>query len=482
MLGKAGTIQRKLMRMLLLVSGIILLVTCTSFFAYEIFTFRQTTTNQLSTLGEIIAANSTAALAFDDADNANEILNALRAEKHIISACIYNKDGKLFSHYPADGPTHVFPAVPQRESYQFEDAYLVGFQPIMQGGKKLGTLYLKSDMKAMYDRLRLYGLITLTVVIVSIVLAYMLSKILQRGISKPVQLLAETAQAISSKKDYSVRAIKITDDELGLLTDAFNQMLNQIQLQTTEIVTFNQQLEQMVKDRTQELEAANKEMESFTYSVSHDLRAPLRGIHSYTKILEEDYSSAIDGEGKKIIEVIIRNSRKMGQLIDDLLAFARLGRKEINSHDVDMDALVRSVVEELLQSTDRNKIEINIQHLLPASGDQSLIKQVWVNLISNAIKYSGKKEKAIIEIGSYPKGDMNVYYVRDNGVGFEMQYYNKLFGVFQRLHSQEEFEGTGVGLAITQRVVQKHKGEIWADSRVNEGATFQFTLPMNNKK
>ncbi len=471
-------IQKKLMIVILSTSAAVLLLTCTAFFAYEFFTFRQTTTSQLSTLGEIIAANSTAALAFDAPDDANEVLSALKAEKHIVSACLYNKEGKLFSQFPLNVPANTFPIGPGKEGYRFEYSYLEGFQPVIQGDKQLGTLFLKSNMGAMYERLRLYCSIVILVILVSLLLAYILSRRLQKSISKPVLALAETAKAISDRNDYSVRASKLGNDELGTLTDAFNHMLFQIQEQNSEILLFNQNLEQKVIERTSELENANKELESFSYSVSHDLRAPLRAIHGYTKILEEDYLNNIDEEGKKTIEVILKNAKKMGDLIDDLLAFSRLGKKGITSNGINMDAMVRAIVDEFLLSDveNKNKINITIQTLPPANGDQALIKQVWVNLISNAIKYSGKQKKIKIEIGSYPKEKQNVYYVKDNGVGFDMRYYDKLFGVFQRLHSNEEFEGTGVGLAISHRIIQKHNGEVWAQSKLNEGSTFYFSL------
>jgi len=476
MLFKNAPIQKKLMGAIILISGVVLLVTCISFFAYEIITFRQMTTKQLSVLGQIVATNSSAALAFDDRINANEILAALKAERHVAEAALYEKNGNLFSHYPTESPNDGFPSKPGKEGYRFEHDYLVGFQPVTQGKKYLGMLYIKSDMGAMYERLRLYSGISVLVIAVSFLLAYVLSRNIQKKISSPILSLVKTARSISDLQDYSVRAEKMSNDELGLLTDSFNQMLGQIQKQNLEITSFNQHLEQKVMERTNELEIANKELESFTYSVSHDLRAPLRGIHSYSQILKEDYTDQLDEEGKKTIEVISKNSRKMGELIDDLLAFSRLGRKEVNSRDINMNSLVTSISEEFLSSFAENKIDISIQPLLPASGDQALIKQVWVNLISNAIKYSGKKSKAIIEIGSHQREKMNVYYVKDNGVGFDMKYYSKLFGVFQRLHSQEEFEGTGVGLAITQRIIQKHHGEVWAESKVNEGSIFYFSL------
>ncbi len=227
------------------------------------------------------------------------------------------------------------------------------------------------------------------------------------------------------------------------------------------------------------LEEANKELESFSYSVSHDLRAPLRALSGYAKILEEDFSDNFDEEAKVYLLSIQNNSKRMGQLIDDLLAFSRLGRKKLASSTINMDALVHTLLDEgLFEKTDNTEIIIN--NLLPVNGDQNLLKQVWVNLISNAIKYSKNKPRQIIEIGSTKKNTLIEYYIRDNGAGFDMQYYNKLFGVFQRLHSQEEFEGTGIGLAIVQKIIQRHNGAIWAESKLHEGTTFYFSLPASN--
>ena len=216
------------MTILLLTSGAVLLLTCTSFFAYEFLTFRQTALRQLATQGEIVAANSTAALAFENDDDAKEILSALKAERHIVAASLYDEAGRLFSKYPADIPDSSLPATPERDGYRLEHSHLAGFQPVVQGAKRLGTLYLKSDMGAMYERFRLYGLIALLVIVSSFLLAYMLSRMLQDQISHPILALAETAKAISARRDYSVRATKLGNDELGLLTDAFNQMLTQI--------------------------------------------------------------------------------------------------------------------------------------------------------------------------------------------------------------------------------------------------------------
>ncbi|MET4141255.1 signal transduction histidine kinase [Pedobacter sp. UYP1] len=243
-----------------------------------------------------------------------------------------------------------------------------------------------------------------------------------------------------------------------------------------DIRKLNDELEQKVIERTEQLESVNKELESFSYSVSHDLRAPIRAINGYTKILKEDYAEAFDADGVKILQSIISNSKKMGELIDDLLAFSKLGRKQVTVSEIDMTGLVNIVREELLFEGDENIPEFEMGILPNAKGDKSLIKQVWINLISNAVKYSRNKAQTNIEIGAYTKDNLIVYYVKDYGAGFDMQYYDKLFGVFQRLHSQEEFEGTGIGLAIVQKIVQRHNGTVWAESKVDEGSCFSFSL------
>ncbi len=231
-----------------------------------------------------------------------------------------------------------------------------------------------------------------------------------------------------------------------------------------------------VESINEDLISANKELDAFTYSVSHDLRAPLRGVNGFAKMLLEEYGAKLDAEGNRLLNNIMSSAKKMGQLIDDLLAFSRLGRKELMMNNIRMHDMVSEINEELKNKHHPN-IEFLIKQLLPAKADNAAIKQVWVNLISNAIKYSEKKDKAIIEFGSEEKGNEITYYIKDNGAGFDMRYADKLFGIFQRLHSDKEFEGTGVGLAMVQRIIAKHGGRVWAEGKVGEGATFYFSLP-----
>ncbi|HVN57733.1 MAG TPA: PAS domain S-box protein [Bacteroidales bacterium] len=243
------------------------------------------------------------------------------------------------------------------------------------------------------------------------------------------------------------------------------------------IKKMNEELEERVRLRTFQLEESNRELESFSYSVSHDLRAPLRAIHSFTKILREDYGKKFDDEGLRICDVIETSAIGMGELIDGLLAFSRAGRTELKMSRTDMNHMVRSVVEDLLHGVDRDRIGISIGNLRSSYCDVSAIKHVWSNLISNAIKYSSKKEKAFIKISSERNGEFIWYEIEDNGTGFEMKYSDKLFKVFQRLHSSKEFEGNGVGLAIVHRIVTRHGGKVRAESENGKGARFYFSLP-----
>jgi signal transduction histidine kinase len=249
-----------------------------------------------------------------------------------------------------------------------------------------------------------------------------------------------------------------------------------------EVRNLNIELEQRVRDRTVQLEAANKEMEAFSYSVSHDLRAPLRAIDGFSRVMLEDHAEKLNNDGKRYLNIIRSNTKNMGQLIDDLLALSRLGRHEIRVADIDMEELARTVSKEMKLAAPRRKIKFKIQKLPRACADHALIRQVFANLLSNAVKFTRSKEVASIEINCSNGEHENVYCVKDNGAGFDMKYVDKLFGVFQRLHSSDEFEGTGVGLAIVQRIIHRHGGRVWAEGKVNKGASFYFTLPQERKQ
>ena len=231
------------------------------------------------------------------------------------------------------------------------------------------------------------------------------------------------------------------------------------------------------RNQAAELEEANKELESFSYSVSHDLRAPLRAINGFTQVLLEDYIDQFNEDAKSLLNEVIINSNKMGELIDNLLEFSRIGKQHVARVSVDIKQLVDTVILELKQLEPARNFNINIRDLANVSGDRNMLKQVFINLLSNAFKYTSKTKDAVIEIGSYVEDEQHIYYVKDNGAGFDMRYYDKLFGVFQRLHSSNEFDGTGVGLAIIHKIIAKHQGKVWAEGKVGEGACFYISLP-----
>ncbi len=467
-------IRRKLMVVILVTSVVVMALMSGAFVTYEVMTIRRTTVRQATTLGQIVAANSTAALAFENQDDAKEILAALSAEKHIVAACLYDRNGHLFAKYPDALPPGAFPAQPAGPGYRFGASHMSGFQPVVQGGnKQLGTLYLEYDTGTIIsDWIRATFGIGAALMAVVLAVAYLLSRTLEQHVSQPILALADTARAVSDRRSYAVRAKKHGGDEIGMLTDAFNQMLDQIQ-------EFNQGLEQLVAKRTSQLEEANRELEAFSYSVSHDLRAPLRHIDGFAGLLTKHTASTLDDRGRHLLTTISTSAKQMGRLIDNLLEFARAGRTEMRMATVDQDAIVAAVIRDGAFERNGAQIAWRIGRLPGTRADAAMLRQVWANLIQNAVKYSSKSDAPVIEIGCRP-GDSNgeqVFYVKDNGVGFDMRYVEKLFGVFQRLHAAAEFEGTGIGLANVRRIIARHGGRTWAEGATGQGASFYFSMP-----
>ena len=462
-------IRQKLMAILLLTSGVVVVLTCAAFLAYEFVTFRQTTLKNLSTLGRVIAANSTASLAFQNEGDAREILSALRAEPHIVAAGLYDKDGKLFARYPADLPVAAFPAAPDRDGYRFEHSHLVGFAPVAQpSNARLGTLYLQSDLTAVYGTLRLAGAIAALVMGVSLLVAYLLSATLQGTISRPILALAETAKAVSDRHDYSVRAPKLGGDELGLLTDAFNQMLSRIEDQDRarlQLIT--------------ELERSNKELEQFAYVASHDLQEPLRMVSSYTELLERRYGDKLDDKGRTFINFAVDGAVRMQRLINDLLEFSRVSTRGKPMQPVDVNRVLGAVRANLSVAIREAGALVTNDELPTIVADETQLVQLLQNLVGNAIKFRAG-ERPLVHVSAQPGATECVFAVRDNGIGIAPEYFERIFVIFQRLHARGEYPGTGIGLAVCRRIVERHGGRIWVESVPGLGSTFYFALPKGN--
>ena len=491
------SIRHKLALTVLATTLTALVVTGLALVIYDLRAYRAAGFDDLVTQAEILGRASAAALAFDDVKAATENLRLLKAKPKISAAAIYNAKGKLFASYTRRELDTNFPRLPESEGTRVEGGNFVAFKRIVENNEILGTVYIRGDYEALgrlTDYLGIFG----AVAVLSLIIALLISGWLQNALTRPILDMAALTREVVERRDFSLRVRKTTQDEIGELADAVNDMLAEIgrraealeqanrvleremaerQQADAEVRKLNEELERRVADRTTQLEAANKELESFSYSVSHDLRAPLRAVVGFSKLLLEDHAGQIDAEAVRKLNVIQSEAHRMGQLIDDLLAFSRLGRKAMNVVDLDMAELARTTYAGLNGPHETVKCELHMGSLPRAKGDRVLLGQVWANLLSNAVKFSAKREKPVVEVSAISDEKEHIYFVRDNGAGFDPRYQSKLFGVFQRLHNSTEFPGTGVGLALVQRIVSRHGGRVWADGKQGEGATFYFTLP-----
>ncbi len=492
------SIRRKFALVALAAALAALIVAGSALMTYDLRAYREASINDLVTQADILGGASAAALAFDDAKAASENLLLLKAKPTIASAAIYNARGRIFASYGRAGIADpALPRLPEADGSQVEGGNLVVFKRIVENNEILGTVYLKADYR-WFERLADYLGIFGAVAALSLLVAVLISAWLQNALTKPILATAAVARKVVEHRDFTLRAAKTTEDEIGQLVDAFNDMLAEIGRSAQALEASNQslaremterrladegrqqlnaELEQRVADRTAQLESANKELESFSYSVSHDLRSPLRAILGFARLLMDDHGAQLDAEARRKLDVIQDEARRMGLLIDDLLAFSRLGRKSMQMTDIDMMALARANYENLNGHGTGAPVDFHLAMLPRAKGDRALLGQVWANLLANALKFSGKREHPLIEVSAISNEAEHVYFVRDNGAGFDPRYRAKLFGVFQRLHSSSDFPGTGVGLALVERIVTRHGGRVWADGKPDEGATFYFTLP-----
>lgn len=475
------SIGQKLTWMNMLVSGVALLLACTAFGIYELGDFRSTLVARTLTQAEILGASSVTALLSGDRDAARNTLSALRGAPNVLTAAIYASSGELFATYARESGAGSAPpriAAPTRtEEYRFTSDRLILTRVIGLQGRKIGVVRIESNLNQISERMVRYAGIVGVVLAVSLLAAFLLSAVVQKTTAQPIVQLAETARIVSREKKYSLRApVTQATDEVNVLITAFNEMLEQIHSRDTALQTARDELEASVGRRTEQLEAVNRELESFTYSVAHDLRAPLRHIQGFAEALKEDCGETLDQAAIGYVNRIIDSTRRMDQLIKDLLGLAQVGRQELQFRPTMLKTVAEEVVQEMADEYQGRRIDWRLGPLPVMDCDRGLMRLAFYNLLANAVKYTRPRDPAVIEVGTKYDDGERVIFVRDNGVGFNMKYAHKLFGVFERLHRREDFEGTGVGLATVQRIIHKHGGRIWAEAEVDGGATFFFTL------
>lgn len=472
-----STIGRKLTSISVLSSVTALLSASAAFLAYDVYSFRQYLTRRIGTEAEIIAFNSVSPLVFKDAEAATAILGGLKAEPSVVGAAILDEKDGSFAGYSRDGRDAALqaPADLPVAGQQFGAQGLMVSVPIQFEGRAVGRLLIHAEPQELRRRQWRYAGITAIVLACSFVLALALSRRVERTISGPVQDLAAAARRVSEDQDYSVRARPAGSDEIGGLVATFNEMLERIERQNADLQRGREELEKRVESRTRELAASNRELESFSYSVSHDLRAPLRAIDGFSKALLDSYGQVLDDKGRHYLGRVRAGTRRMSDLIDAMLGLARISRKEMDRQQVDLTAVARRVAADLAARDGGQRLHVDVEAGLAATADSKLVEILLENLMGNAWKFSSRKDDPTVRVGRLD-GAGRVFYVRDNGAGFDMAYADKLFGAFQRLHSEAEFEGTGIGLATVQRIVNRHGGRVWAEGEPGKGATFFFTL------
>jgi signal transduction histidine kinase len=399
----------------------------------------------------------------------------------VVCAVLTTPDGAVFAKYQVPGITggiHRRP-LPERENehYWLNGTHVLLAHRIVFQGNSAGVVYISATLKEIGQRARHYLLIAVLILLFCMAAALAISSASQRLVAQPIISLAKIARGVSRDKDYSIRAGPSTGTaEIAVLTEAFNDMLQQIEERDAALSQARDDLERRVEERTAELRSANRELEAFSYTVAHDLRGPLDSIAGIAFILSHAEQAGHASEAEEMIDRLKISTRNMAALIDDLLNFSRASTATLKQEDVDLRAMAREIVEELRSSDPERNVDFQIAELPPVQADAGLMRIVLDNLLRNAWKYTSHHQKACIELGAKLQNGEMVYFVRDDGAGFDAQRADEIFLPFHRLHSKSEFPGTGVGLATVQRILARHGGAIWAEGHVEKGATFYFTM------
>jgi signal transduction histidine kinase len=477
------SIAGKLTRMNLVVCGTALLLAYVSFLMYDLYSLRQALKSDLDTEAQIIGSNCVAPLLFDDPQAAQSTLAALRGSPHVLAAVVYTAGQQpfaSFSRHDSGGMT-LSPRLAHGEVsgyWSHGDQQILFGRQIESQGQVVGSVYILAETTDLAYRARQFGLLSAGILIICFIVAVLATSTIRTLISSPLTALAQTAVVVSRERNYAIRAESPGgSDEISMLITSFNEMLEQIQQRDYALEESRRGLEQKVQERTAELQAANQELEAFSYSVAHDLRGPLQQITNLGFLLQNSAEIPRDGDSAKLAVKLMEGARRMSTLIDDLLNLSRAASSPLHYRPLDMTRMVQSILEPLMAEKGDRAVEISVSPGAHAIADEGLILLVLENLVRNAWKYSSKRDPAKIEFGFREAADEIVFFVQDNGVGFNPNYADRLFRPFQRLHSHVDFPGTGVGLATVQRIVTRHGGRVWAEGTVEQGARFSFTIP-----
>ncbi len=502
---------------------VIIMLTCVSsltlagvvFGAWGWTTLRRTIVQDLSAHAEILADNCKAAITFHDPADAGGVLRTVGAIPSVTAACVYTREGELFAAYVRQGATVVLP--PPREA---DDApasgrdSLVLRKPVVLNGEPIGTVCLRADLGPLYLRLQRNLWVIFCLVLMSSLAAYLISSRLQRIISTPILELAAAARRVSEQKEYTVRAESFGADEIGTLTQAFNEMLEQIQGRDGALVEANERLEARVQERTAELTTANerlrkeiaahrqtdhalalaneqlaetvqnlrrsnKELQDFAYVTAHDLKAPLRGIGTLADWIASDYADQFDDQGRQQLRLLKGRATRLTELIDGILRYSQIGRAAQRPEAVDVGQLVRDTIMLLDPPA---QMQVVVADTLPSGVvcEKVGLEQVFHNLIDNAIKFMDKP-RGHVEIRCRDLDDAWEFAVSDNGPGIEAKYFEKIFQMFQTLAPRDQRESTGIGLPIVKKIVELYGGSVWVESEVGQGSTFFFTFPKKSE-
>jgi signal transduction histidine kinase len=477
---RAMPIRRKLRVIFTLTTAAALLLAGVAIVAADTWLFYNYLKRDLSTFADVIGNNSSAALAFEDAEAGRESLTALQARSHVQAACLYRNDGTLLTRYSRPDYSGDCPRADGEKVVASHNSLIVSHQIYLKGAP-IGALTLQYDLGEIPERVRLYGLTVLGALLLASVAALLLSSKLRGLIAQPILELARVANTVSQSKNYAIRTKKSSDDEVGVMADALNQMLDGIQSRDEDLrKALDGQRETLAQlsQVNSELERSNQDLERFAFVASHDLQEPLRMITTYSQLLVAEHSPDPHARGRETQYVghIVSGNRRMRELLSDLLAYTEMaGSSEQPKEVVDLNVALMNTQEALSVRTAEAQATVTVDALPVMNAHPSRINSLFLNLVGNALKYRGDR-KARIHVWVDSAGDMFRFSVADNGIGIAPEDQKKIFEPFKRLHGRE-IPGTGIGLAICQRIVEGYGGQIWVESELGAGSTFRFTLP-----